>query len=108
MTSPDPAAAELERIRRELRTFGASDDDEGRLLKAVDAVLELHQPVTTSGGWLEGREWQECGECGPNNGCEHVIAMPGQGESFWPCPTVEAITRSLTGAQLSEDGKRDG
>jgi len=80
-----------------------------RLLKAVEAALKLHQPVTTNGGWLEGREWQECGECGPNNGCEHVIASPGRGESFWPCPTVEAITAALGGTpevplKAEEDG----
>ena len=73
-----------------------------RLVAAVEAVLKLHQPVTTNGGWLEGREWQECEACGPNNGCEHVIASPGQGESFWPCPTVEAIIAALTGEEASD------
>lgn len=69
------------------------------LLAAVRAVLELHQPVTTNGGWLEGREWQECEECGPNNENSGVFAAPGDGEEFWPCPTVEAITRELSGKE---------
>jgi hypothetical protein len=81
-----------------------SCDDARLLLAAIEAVLVLHQPVTTNGGWLEGREWQECGECGPNNGQENVYAAPGKGEEFWPCPTVRAITAELTGTpQLSED-----
>lgn len=72
------------------------------LLTAAEAVLKLHQPVTTNGGWLEGREWQECVQCGPNNGQENVYAVPGKGESFWPCPTVQAITAALTGQETGD------
>ena len=117
MTTPDDLTAELARFHEYHQQHvstnypepgicvsrdGKWPCDSARLLAAVEAVLKLHQPVTTNGGWLEGREWQECGECGPNNGCEHVTAMPGQGESFWPCPTYLAISREITGKGESD------
>jgi hypothetical protein len=77
-----------------------------RLVAAVEAALELHQPVTVTmngGYWLEGREWQECGECGPNNGQEHIYAVPGREELFWPCPTVQAITAALAGEEAGDE-----
>jgi hypothetical protein len=60
--------------------------------------------VTINGGWLESREWQECGECGPNSGQENVYVMPGSGEKFWPCPTVRAIASVLSSAGTGRTG----
>ncbi len=50
------------------------------------AILDLHQPVAEGGsGWLE------CQECGPNNDASGILAIPGQGETFWPCATVRLL-----------------
>lgn len=54
-------------------------EDVDRLLAAIEAVLELHQPYITRSAW------QTCNECW-NSGIAEVE---------YPCPTVTAIHRAL-------------
>ena len=78
----DDLAAELDRIARELRTFGANGNDAERLLKAVEAVLELHQPHTRRQNWPP--------VCSYDN-------------RRWPCPEVAAITTALAGEETGDE-----
>jgi hypothetical protein len=55
-----------------------------RLVAAVEAVLELHQPVDRGAG----------AQC---KGCATHVTF-----TWWPCPIVQAITTALTGTQLEE------
>lgn len=78
----DPLAAELAAIRERERLSREqghlrSLEDTGRLLAAVEAVLELHQLMVLDG---------------PVTVCDYCMGHP-----VWPCPTREAITRALTG-----------
>ena len=82
---PDDLTATLDRIRAELRTFGANSADTALLLAAVDKVLELHQPVDRGTG----------AKC---KGCATHVTF-----TRWPCPTYQAITSALTGTQQGED-----
>lgn len=95
MTPDDPISAALDPIRDRIRKAedaGMSRDLDGviythglmtgtsrRLLGALEAVLAEHCQAVSEPGW--------CQECG----------------FTWPCSTVEAITRALTG-----EGKTGG
>jgi hypothetical protein len=59
--------------------------DSPRLVAAAVAVLKLHRPIY-----------------GDSVGC-----AAGGCTWSWPCPTIQAITRELTGAQPGEDGKHE-
>lgn len=48
------------------------------------AILDAHKPV-----WEGG--WQECGECGPNNDSSGILAIPRDGDVWWPCRTFRLI-----------------
>ena len=91
---PDEITGSLEEIRAGLRVaelggLGSEDAPAGfmpaelyrhvrTLLKAVEAVLAVHQPH-------EGRSGAECGNC-----------LDAYGEAMeWPCETVQAVTREL-------------
>ena len=50
-----------------------------KLLAALEAVLELHQPYITRSAW------QTCNECW-NSGTAEIV---------YPCPTVATIERAL-------------
>lgn len=54
------------------------------LREAVEAVLEMHQPVPHVGPYHAGSP--ACSTCGTADD----FAVP-----FWPCPTVAAITAKL-------------
>ena len=64
------------------------------------AILDQHQPVSVAEGEFVVKRWQECQECGPNNDLSGVYAVPGEGESFWPCQTL----RVLLGAYKHQPG----
>lgn len=64
------------------------------------AILDQHQPVSVAEGEFVVKRWQECQECGPNNDLSGVYAVPGEGESFWPCQTL----RILVGAYKHQPG----
>ena len=78
-------------------TWPMGDSSLARLMEANDpqdtiarceaelAILDLHRPVAEGSGWLE------CQECGPNNDTSGILAVPGQGETFWPCATVRLL-----------------
>lgn len=95
--APDPAAAELERIRERnehLRTryghvgglmaLAGAKDDVPHLVAAVEAALAPHRGIT-DGDYPESLP--VCEEDG----------------EFWPCPTVQAITSALTGKEASDE-----
>ena len=114
----DDLTSALDRIRAELRTFGASDADTALLLAAVDKVLELHRrserPSRTSHVCTEhvrqslnrGRDlpaWRAavaaCPDCTvtetyvcAHEACRHECPD----DDAWPCPTVRAISAELT------------
>lgn len=110
MSDADPAAT-LERISSELRTFGASDDDARRLLKAVEAVLKLHQPgrVAILGALCERHEAHRhfsitrteaddvraCPDCTATVYASCTGCPPGV--DVEACVIRTAITRALTG-----------
>ena len=119
---PDPLAASLDRIRAELRTFGASNADAARLLAAVEAVLNLHcrseKPTRTHnvcGEHARRRpraaflpEWRKAVDACPDctvtekyvcDCCRHTC--PDDDE--WPCPTYRAISAALLGSQQGEE-----
>jgi hypothetical protein len=75
-------AADFARIdsAADLRAAPRSARDVPRLLAAVEAVLEFHQPVKLSFGSV-------CGECDD-----------GDGErADWPCETWWGVSRALSG-----------
>lgn len=57
-------------------------------------ILDEHQPIIPVSFEQEGREWQECRECGPNNNYPEIYAVPGKGEAFYPCRTVRLLLHS--------------
>jgi hypothetical protein len=57
------------------------------------ALLDLHFPVTRDD--YGDREWLECAEDGPNDGGSEFVAVPGRGESFWPCQTLHLLARGF-------------
>jgi len=59
-----------------------SADDVPRLLAALDAVLKLHTEAVIE---CKPRPFHYCSRC--------------SGHPAWPCPTVQAITRELTGGR---------
>jgi hypothetical protein len=60
--------------------------DVPRLLAAVEAALDLHQPVDRGTG----------AQC---KGCATHVTF-----TRWPCPTVAAITAALTGKETGDGG----
>lgn len=68
--------------------IAASAVDVSRLVAALEAVLELHQPEMFDGRDADGQEFssRECVTC-DNGGLR----------DNWPCGTVLAITRALKG-----------
>jgi len=62
-----------------------AEHDVPRLLAAIDAVLELHQPVD----YVTGAQCKGC--------ATHVTF------AWWPCPTVLAITGEVTGQEAGSD-----
>jgi hypothetical protein len=58
--------------------------DSPRLLAAIEAVLELHQPLDRGTG----------AQC---QGCATHVTF-----TRWPCPTYEAISAALLGPQQGE------
>lgn len=92
----------------------AAETDVRRLLAVLDAVLKLHHPE----GWIEWEHAcvahadarnhmqmppEDCPDCrfieGTGCGAEACLG----GGAAWPCPTVQAITRELTGE--GDDGR---
>jgi len=59
--------------------LSASGRDVPRLVVALEAVLELHQPYITRSAW------QTCNECW-NSGTAEIV---------YPCPTVATVERAL-------------
>lgn len=102
----DPLATALAAIRAE----GYLGGPVPRLLKAVEAVLEQHKP-------LDQREVDPCDEHAYFNSARPVTfaewreeavacvrcavtvtrACPACGGARWPCSTIAAIERALTG-----------
>jgi hypothetical protein len=95
-----------------------------RLLKAVEAALDGHEPVPAYGPALnpdgtsacghdfdDARhfevsvgEWACQGDPGPPVCARCSDALLVEEEAEWPCRDYRAITGALTGEQLSEDG----
>lgn len=85
----DDELAALDEIRRNLRVFGASDNEAMRLLAAIDAVLKQHEcrvPVRIIAEYGsdsdEAKLRRYCASCS-----DHPL---------WPCPTVQAITIAMS------------
>ena len=78
----DPLTAELDRIARELRTFGANGQDTARLLAAVEVILAYHRPF----------DRQE--RVGTSRRCRTCAGLPE-----WPCAQYKAIVSALTGQE---------
>jgi hypothetical protein len=104
----DRVSAELAAIRErrghlqkpgiglELMLHGlVSAEDVPRLLAAVEAVLAGHKLITETIPAM-GTTWKFCAHCG---------IKPGGPGASWPCPTVAAIERALTGEDGS-DGRQ--
>jgi hypothetical protein len=105
------AAGALERIRSEFEAFGASGADFSRLLAAVEAVLERHQPKTVpvhwmchrhaSGGWdgvrTVGQQFDACPDCVKREQVTCTGCNPEcPDDNLWEkCPERAAITREL-------------
>lgn len=94
----DQATAKLERIRAELRTFGASDDDAGRLLAALDAVLKLADGFNASAADLDDMATRAS-----LRGADpmRVTMLEAKAAAYRTCAAKvrEAITRALTGKE---------
>lgn len=112
----DPLAAELAAIRERFDSLAAryplaemaAPDRDGlkthgghiatsvldvpRLLAAVEALLAGHQLVTETIPVM-GTTWTYCAHCG---------IKPGGPAASWPCPTVAAVQRALTGEEADD------
>lgn len=110
MTSPDPAAAELERKlayykERGEREVAAARDVVTRhsgenilaLVAAVEAVLKDHGDEPPAPGWYAaGRYCPACTRLASKHAGHHVFVSPAD------CTVREAITSALTGKEASE------
>ena len=99
MSAPDPATAELERIRAEanidlaVRPHDCAADwpactahNALRLVAVLEAVLKRHVQI------------EKLTRLGPP-----VFRVCADCDQIWPCPTVEDITRSLAGKEASDE-----
>jgi hypothetical protein len=94
MSTPDPAA-HLDRIASELRTFGASDEDTRRLLKAVEAVLKLAADWSDEAVRLDAVVERSI------SGGERATRSKAAAQAHKGCADAlyEAITRELAGTE---------
>jgi hypothetical protein len=90
----DPAAV-LDRIASELRTFGASDEDAGRLLNAVEAVLKLADDWNDEAVRLDAVVERSI------SGGERATRSKAAAQAHKGCADAlyETITREITGKE---------
>ena len=91
-TASNDYVAELSADKADLEFIAHSRADIPALVAAVEAVLELHKPITDDGNslrnWLgmyDGKPRDYCNECEVDG----YTAVP------YPCPTVTAIQSAL-------------
>lgn len=125
MSTPDSPSSALDQIRERhvervklAPGFGADPGDFERLIKAVEAVLDLHRPqesvvrnicaahanpkLRKSATLAVFRaEVDACPDCRKED--VQVCAHCDCPNDTWPCPTYRAITDALTGKEGSDE-----
>ena len=91
-TASNDYVAELSADKADLEFIAHARQDIPALLAAVEAVLELHKPITDDGNSL--RNWLGMGNGKPRDYCNEC-EVDGYTAVPYPCPTVTAIQSAL-------------
>ena len=91
-TASNDYVAELSADKADLEFIAHARQDIPALAAAVEAVLELHKPITDDGNSL--RNWLGMGNGKPRDYCNEC-EVDGYTAVPYPCPTVAAIQSAL-------------
>jgi hypothetical protein len=91
-TASNDYVAELSADKADLEFIAHARQDIPALAAAVEAVLELHKPITDDGNSL--RNWLGMGNGKPRDYCNEC-EVDGYTAVPYPCPTVTAIQSAL-------------